>query len=184
MSWIWQRNPHSHPLCSLSSSILPFLSSLESGHAPTFLRSSAAVFGKINGVKEKVRSWERQVVELKGRSVDVSAAVAWPFALLTNRGMQSTHRHTLCPPLRERTGATMCVSDPGNGRNAEGQCHSSRRSTCLSSHTAVRRLWNVWRLSIHRPMYVSATHKHPHTAHVNCMLSISNHICRQSHFVP
>lgn len=34
---------------SLSSSILPFPSSLEPGHAPTLLRSSAAAFGKING---------------------------------------------------------------------------------------------------------------------------------------
>lgn len=63
-------------LCSPSSSILPFLSSREPGHAPALLRSSAAVFGKINGATGNGQGQKVTSAGARGRSVDVSTAGA------------------------------------------------------------------------------------------------------------
>lgn len=127
---------------SLPPSLFPFVlhPSIPVLSWTTLLWSSAAMFGKINRATGKGPEQKATSGGAEGRSVDVSAAVTWPFALVMDRGMQSTHMHTLFPPLIERIGVSVCGFDPGNDRNVEGQCQSSGRSACPSSHTDTRKL--------------------------------------------
>ena len=100
----------------------------------------------------------------EGSSVSVSSAVARPFTVVMDIETQST----------QRKGVSVCGSDPGNGRNVDGQRHSPGRSACAFRHTAARKLHNVRRPSIHHSTWANATH-YPHTTHIYCMLSMSSH---------
>lgn len=170
MNWIWQRNLHSHPLLHPS---IPPLSSLESSHAPATLRSSAAVFGKIN--------WATGEMTSAGLRGEVSVCLLlFPDpspSLWTKR--QSTHTYTQWLLYWDRTDVCVCGSDPGNGRNVEGQCQSSGRSTCLPRRTQ--------RVEARHISYCTCTCNtqiiayHTHTIHICCLFGTSDYT--ETHFV-
>ena len=180
MSWIWQRSPHSHSplLCSPSSSILSFLSSREPGHAPALLRSSAAVFGKINGATGNGQGQKVTSAGARGRSVDVSTAHCTGCG---RRDAEHTHMHTLSTELEGDR--SLCVWLWPKKQQECGGTVSELWEVCMPRPAAQPR--GSFAMCGGPPYIFSygSTHKYPHTAHINGMLSMSNHTHRGSHFV-
>lgn len=164
MSWIRQRNPHSQPLCSFSllhPSILVLSGSLATLHALYW--SSAAAFGKING---STGGQERGATSggAGGRSVDVSAAAR--LSLCTKEAEQ-TRAHSFLPWERGKEALCVCLTHEMTGMWRD----------------SVRALGGPWRYPFIQPRVCFTsfhickchTHRRPHTTHINCVPSMSNH---------
>lgn len=127
---------------------IPLVSPLEPSHAPAVLRSSAAVFGKINWAAGEMTS-----SELREEVSVCLLLLPDPFAAVVERATLSTHVHTLCST--ETVHESVC-DIPGNSKNVEEQCKNSGRSTCLSGHISL----HMCQLHTNMPTYMICTHRY------------------------
>lgn len=158
MSWISQRNPHSHLLffSFFLHPSFPLVSSLEPSHAPAILRSSAARVWK-----NKLSDWRNDKQWAEGGSVSVSAAASWPFAAVVERATFGTHVHTLRKYSNLSASLPEMVRMWRDGIKALGGPHacSAIHHSVYASHT----LMPTNTVSTHRHTVVLHTHDLAHS---------------------